>query len=562
MKDIVIKNTYQILDLLREELISNTFLAKTKDTDKLAIVRQFHLEKLPAEFHLALQEKIAAISKLDHPCLLRILDYDFEAAQSDLFLVYEKFDAKSVAELANERGYFSHEKVIELIERIKSAIDYLNANNYFHGSLNVDNVLVSESGQVKLADYVVENEINSFIIQHAKGGCIVDNAGFLAPEQILRGIATKSSDIYSLGVILYRIYTGGLPYKSLCDVKKIAKDMARGFEFSQTSGETIPTYISNLILTMMEMDSKNRLKNFSDVLTAFRDKTLISDDDQAGDHILKQLKGDYINNMKKQPGHKLKPQYKLLGIGATVLLLLFVAAYGFYQSYFSSIREVKVPDLRNVYKEEAVIVLKSLGLNPEIAGEVEDEVVSANHVVSTNPEIGRLVKEGRKVLLFISKGQPLVSVPILVGLDQQEALSALKEAHLVPKITEKIFSNTTPRGAIVAQDPSANTQLMPGAEVKLVLCDGYPVELTSLPSKDPASDKVAVKLKFSILSGWNDTRVKIVITNGGPAETVYDEIHHPGDVMLLEFDESRQSHVTVYYDGNAAFDAKVKDSLH
>ncbi|HCT83710.1 MAG TPA: hypothetical protein DF296_00750 [Candidatus Margulisbacteria bacterium] len=567
----IIKNQFQINSLIREDLISYTFSGTIISTNIDIIIKQYKTAHIPSEYLDALVDKLDSLKKIVHPYLIKIVDY--ECINNNLFVIYEHSLGMTLPEAFEKGEFFLNEapavtigednskvidqdKIVSLLEKINEGLAFLYGNNYCHGAINPDTIFLLQNGAIKITDYVVSNEINMFNLQSQH---IIDQAAFYSPEQLTRGITTKSSDIYSLGIILYWLYSGNLPFKNNSDVKKLNKEIFRGAVPPESMAGAIPAHISNVIMAMLERDRKDRFKNIGEVIASVKDNSIIKEDMLNGDEMLKQLKGEYMSEQKGRK-KRLSRQKIIIAVIAAGVLIGFAGVYGLYLSYFSSIREVRIPDLRNVYKEEAVVILKSLGLKPEIAGQIDDEAIAANHIVSTVPEIGRIVKEGRIVKLFVSRGASKVSVPNLIGMKEDEAFLMLKEQGFAPKITERIFSNSYPKGTIISQEPSADASLETKSEVGLVLSDGYPVEVKAMDSKEDSSgDKLFAQIKFSILKGWTNTKVKVEITSAGNTESVYDETHAPGDVMLLEFEENRDSKITIYYDGNIAFEGYVKD---
>lgn len=418
---------------------------------------------------------------LSHPNIVNI--YDVGVEDNTHFFVMEYLHGKTLKEYIREKERLSAGEAVAIASRIAEALTQAHAAGVIHRDIKPQNIIFTHNGQIKVADFGIATAADGTTLTCSDK--IVGSVHYFSPEQARGSLAGKQSDLYSLGVILYEMITGRVPFSGESPVSVAMKHVQEPVKPpSQLVGD-IPEPLERIIFKAMEKDPARRYlsaREFLNDLLYFQEEgkshalpsTALSFDDQ-DTRIMKPLVQE-----KKRGLAALKKNWPLLLILFLLLGALITGVILFARGYLF-VPEVTVPEVRNLSYEDAVEILKEHGLvpDPEIQF-VNDDIIPEGYVVKTAPFQGRTVRQKRPVQLYISKGPENILAPELNRHTEEEARIILRDLGLLKVNWVREYNDDVPEGKIFKQVPRADLPVTRDDEIVVY------VSLGSRPSKLPS----------------------------------------------------------------------------
>ncbi len=481
-----ISGRYQIIETIGGGGMANVYKAHDIILDRLVAVKvlQPHFSD-DEQFIRRFRREAQAATSLAHPNVVTI--YDVGEDGNTYFIVMEYVEGQTLKELIQAQGPLPVAEALDYMEQMLSAIAHAHANHLIHRDIKPHNILIRRDGLLKVTDFGIARAISSATITHTNS--IIGSVHYLSPEQARGGLVTYKSDIYSLGIVLYEMVTGDLPFSGDTAVSIAIKHLQNDIPSAKERIPSLPQSVENIIRKATCKDPLKRYDSVdemaADVATAldpnrFAEPPFIVNDDEDGatkaipiirdvpnyDDVEQTIEvprekkvetpsssngGNKKNNQTKKAKKGKKRNWLL--ILAVIFVLFFsalVAAFTLLPSLFK-VDEVEVLDVIGKPFDEAEAELTQLGLVVE-REEVPSDEIPADHVVRQNPEPHSVIKENATVTLFVSEGKQEVKVENYVGMTIEKAESMLKELHFeVEKVPQQV-NNERP-GIVIAQDP-------------------------------------------------------------------------------------------------------------
>lgn len=240
-----------------------------------------------------------------------------------------------------------------------------------------------------------------------------------------------------------------------------------------------------------------------------------------------------------------------------VLGILSAFAYGIFLRYLNAIPEVKVPDVVNLTETDALVVLEEYKLSGYMVGKRYSEDISPNHVLETIPEAGRTVKVGRKVGYVLSRGEEMMFLPDLKGLNLEQAGEILQEKNFTIQQGEQFFSSEYREGIIISQDPKGGEYVTKDAAITVFTSMGYPVSI-NISQIEPGYDRLLVRIDMKLLDdNSKTTNVKIMSVKFDESQLLYNEDVRTGKELFFEIEEEIGARIEVYLNDVLAKARKV-----
>lgn len=456
----------------------------------IKILRDQYLQdkKFVARFK---QEAYAAAS-LSHPNIVNV--YDVGEEHGIHYIVLEYIVGRSLKECIESNGPLDYKTAIKYAKGIASALNHAHNKNLVHCDVKSHNILIDTKGVAKITDFGIAKAVGqSNIIENKKE--VMGSVYYLAPEQATGGKVSPQSDVYSLGVVLFEMLTGSLPYKG-----ETAAEVARQHLECPTPSvclfdEDMPASLGKIVDKAL---AKNRFQRYGSAIELYHDleqaeSLLYSDEDNTkrviapledknkqpeqacvGDETMIVKKDDILRGLSNNEHHEQqekniapsKPKTKkVLFIFVAVILLLAGMIYGISEYSKTSI---EVPNLQGKTIVEAEEILTRLNLSYSLSEEYNAEVKSGQ-ICEQKPPAGSRVKEGRKILLVVSKGAEPGKVPDVTKKNLGEATVMLRNAQLeVGKVTVKYDKNAA-QGIVLEQSVNAGNVVKTGSKIDLVV---------------------------------------------------------------------------------------------
>jgi eukaryotic-like serine/threonine-protein kinase len=471
----MIKNRYMIVSRLGEGGMADVYLA----IDTL-LNREVAIKVLRGELstdHVSLlrfKREANAASTLNHPNIVEIYDVGEESGKH--FIVMEVVRGKTLKQLISQRGAMEKEEALAIMKQLIAAVSEAHRKNIIHRDIKPQNVLIKDDGTVKITDFGIA--LAQDAMQLTQTDAVMGSVHYLAPECARGEAASNQSDVYSLGIVLYELLRGDVPFTGEAPVQIAIKHMREEIPSIREFNPTLPQALENIILkataknkTLRYQSAKDMSDDLLTCLSAARAKeakiVLIDDDMDGSTTVINQVSS-------AEPIVETKSIFATLSAALVISALVILIAFGIYTLFDQGSienRYTNVPDLSGLNYAEAKLVLEEKGLaisNNVLYSLTED--IPAGKIISFSPIFGTQVEKGSLVTLTISEGIYFV-VGDYAGKTLEEARALLLGTRITIR-SENEPSLTVLPGTIIRQELLlAGDKLDPrrSYEIKLVV---------------------------------------------------------------------------------------------
>ncbi|EFK95298.1 serine/threonine-protein kinase [sediment metagenome] len=452
------------------------------------------------------------------------------------------------------------------------------------------------NGQIKVQNFYIDYLLNSFALTK---NVLVINPNFFPPESLRGEQLKKSSDIFSLGALAYRLLSGHTPYPEIENVPMLLRNLKRKPESLIVRNPDIPLYLEDIIFKALEYNPTYRHQSVLEFLGDLQAKkvTIRVEEIKLREQLSQQRKttakqsnnptpkdpeinappinfqkrdrqippSNYNNRtMPKTPSgpqvpsrpHPKPKNIVILVVVFSIFLGLVISIIqALFANYFNSIPKIQIPNVIGQPLEEANNQLQKVGLKPKVIGQVADNNISENCVVTTIPEHGRVVKKNRLIKIYISKAAEQLTVPALVESNLNQIEAIIKEKGFNLKVEERRYSTEYPPNIIISQNPEPHTAIRKGSEISIVVSKGYPVGISLI---DKNEDTAIVKISAENLPGWEAQQVIIYLQDRKGRNKIFEKVLAPGEKLAKEITTEPDAVVEVYYYNNLALKQELK----
>ena len=497
-----INDRYQIIRTIGEGGMANVYLAYDTILDRNVAVKILRGDLAGDEkFVRRFQREAIAASSLSHPNIVEM--YDVGEDDGKYFIVMEYIEGRTLKSLIKKRGALTLPEIIDIMLQLTSGIACAHNSYIIHRDIKPQNVMILDDGRVKITDFGIAMALNNELTQT---NSVMGSVHYLPPEQANGSGSTIKSDIYSLGILMYELITGKLPFKGDNAVEIAIKQMKEQIPSICRENPAIPQSVENVILKACAKNPKNRyasaaemhedlktvldesraneprvvylypeedldetktIPNLDNVGSKRREAKYDYDDEEDDDDISKKDKKKKKKNKNKKK--KNKPMIILASIlGALVLGLVFVF---FILPAITGGKEIEIPDVSDMSISKATKTLEDAGfeVNDKNDEEYSDEI-EKDKVIRTSPKAGKKYKKGKVITLVVSKGEEEFEIENYVGYDYNDAKDELEELDLEVDIQKKQTSDSTvAENKVIEQFPSAGEKVKAGDTVTLYI---------------------------------------------------------------------------------------------
>ncbi|WP_088105050.1 Stk1 family PASTA domain-containing Ser/Thr kinase [Halalkalibacter urbisdiaboli] len=509
-----ISGRYQILETIGGGGMANVYKALDVILDRHVAVKVLQPQFSDDEqFIKRFRREAQAATSLAHPNVVSI--YDVGEEGNIYYIVMEYVRGQTLKEMIQKNGPLPVEQALNFFEQMMSALSHAHANQIVHRDIKPHNILVSEEGVVKVTDFGIARAMSSATITHTNS--VMGSVHYLSPEQARGGHVTNKSDIYSLGIVLYEMVTGTLPFSGDTAVSIAIKHLQNEIPSAKAIVPALPQSVENIIRKATVKDPLKRYESIhemeEDVETALEPRrihekpfVLEHEDEEATKAIPivgKMTSHDpdqtIVNTPKenrsleetgaeeKQDKKNRKKWFFVPIIILTLFIVSAIVAFALLPNLLK-VDEVEVPDVTELSYDEAEEQLIALNLIVK-REDVPDETVPLDHVVRQNPRPGSMVKEQATVRLYVSSGKEQVKVENYVGLEIDRAESMLKSLDFNVERIERETDEQSP-GVVLSQSP---------VEGEMVVAEETTIYLTY---------SVEPQIRLNNLEGETDERVR------------------------------------------------------
>lgn len=487
-------NRYEIIEKIGSGGMATVYKAKCHVLNRYVAVKILRDEfTTDEEFIKRFEIEAQSAASITHPNIVSVYDVGNEG--NLYYIVMELIQGKTLKEIiVEEKGALPWKWSINIAIQIASALEIAHKNNIVHRDIKPHNIIITEDGVAKVTDFGIAKAVSNSTI--TAFGTTIGSVHYFSPEHARGGYTDSKSDLYSLGVVMYEMLTGKVPFDADTPVSVALKHMQEEPISPIGRNRNIPIAINNIILKALKKDSNERYGTATEMLEDLR-------------RALKEPGGDFVNNNYKEEfgatqrintvnnehsrketrgpkTNKFKQflsEHKML-VWIVALILLFTLSLGGTLLYFNLTepKEVAIPDLRGKTAEEAEQILKQVGILIEYADEEYNKEVEAGRIISQEPPYRKNynIKEGSTITVVISKGTELTTMPKVIGMTKDEAIAELKAYNLKAEIIEEI-SQEVQEGYIIKQDIEPETTIDAGDTVKIYISIGTGIPPVIIP---------------------------------------------------------------------------------
>ena len=533
----LIANRYEIIENVGNGGMATVYKAKDHILNRFVAVKILRDEfTTDNEFIKRFRSEAQAVASLSNPNIVAVYDVGNEG--NLYYIVMELVQGKTLKEVIQEEGKLSWKWTLRVAIQIAQALETAHKNNIIHRDIKPHNIIITEDGTAKVTDFGIAKAVSNSTI--TAFGTTLGSVHYFSPEHARGGFTDAKSDLYSLGVVMYEMLTGRVPFEADTPVSVALMHMQEKPIEPIEINPMIPVAVNKIVLKAMQKDTNLRYQSASEML---RDLNMALKDPDGNFVFMKDIENDSPTqriptigeeelNSKKTTKKKKENKFvafvkkhKVLSfiIGA---ILLFVLTIGitYFGLKFTSVKDVQIPNLVGKTQQEAKQIaeeskLKYTELDPEYSPDVpEGYVISQTPTYMDNYKI----KQKTEIKVVISKGQEITTVPKVIGMTKEEAISALEEANLVAEVVEET-SKTVQENYVVSQETKENTQVNAGETVKIHVSIGTGIEQVSMPYVIGKTEAEARKL-------IEDNKLKI-------KQVIYEEDKTKDDGNVLKQDK-------------------------
>ena len=534
-------NRYEIIEKIGNGGMAMVYKAKDQVLNRYVAVKILRDEfTTDMEFIKRFEIEAQSAASITHPNIVSVYDVGNEG--NLYYIVMELIRGKTLKEIIiEEQGPLPWKWSINIAIQIASALEVAHKNNIVHRDIKPHNIIITEDGVAKVTDFGIAKAVSNSTI--TAFGTTIGSVHYFSPEHARGGYTDSKSDLYSLGVVLYEMLTGKVPFDADTPVSVALKHMQEEPKAPKTLNDKIPQAVNEIILKAMRKDTNLRYENASlmlyDLKRALKepDGNFVDNDDFEKMETIK-ISTKEINDERKKSKHSkdkkklsdVLKKHKVLTIFVS-LVFIFVLSVGGAISYsrLTEPKEVLMPNLVGVNLETAKKTINELGLVLETSAEEYNSEYEKDVIISQEPKYTENynIKMGTTMKVVVSKGIEKAVVPKVIGMSEEEATKTLEEAKLKTEIIEE-ENKKIEAGYIISQETDPNTEVYAGDIVKIHVSTG--IKKVAVPSligkKEDEASKELTDIGLKVITTLDEDSSKdngIVLKQSIDAGTEVEE---------------------------------------
>jgi beta-lactam-binding protein with PASTA domain/tRNA A-37 threonylcarbamoyl transferase component Bud32 len=488
-----------------------------------------------------------AAAKLSHPNIVSI--YDFGSEDDAYFIVMELIDGETLAEQIAGEERIPEPVAVDYAIQIASGLAYAHRQGLLHRDIKPANILITKDDVVKISDFGIARAVSENTLGVTQPGMVMGSVYYLSPEQAQGLAIDETSDLYSLGVVLYQMLSGGLPFSGDSPVAVALKHVSTPAPPLDPAATGISPALVAIVARLLQKNPRDRFASATELAAALRDAR---ERPSVAVNVPAAAAGEAVTSLQPPPRRSAAPDRRPGGAVDSVeplaprgplarniaLAILLVAAviagYLIFGRAKPIVAAIVLADYTNRSVNAAQTDLTGLGLVPKVS-QAPSSTVAANRVIRQSPAPGTKLERNAEVDLVVSDGAPLVTVPSIVGFTSTDAQRELGNAKLRPRITARYGSE--PKDQVVAVAPAPGQQLREGSLVTLTVSRGLqPARVPNVVSMNVDDARAALR-KLGLSLSVDDKQMSDTI----PQDTIMSQAQAPSS----EVDRGTAIDVTV-----------------
>ncbi|MGN1334664.1 MAG: Stk1 family PASTA domain-containing Ser/Thr kinase [Anaerovoracaceae bacterium] len=486
MSNKLLAGRYELIEKIGEGGMAVVYKGKDRLLNRYVAIKILRPEYTKDEqFIENFRRESQAAAGLSHPNIVGV--YDVGKEGNIHFIVMELIDGKVLSDVIKEKGRLDYKEAISIIRQVASALSLAHKNQIIHRDIKPHNILITSTGVAKLADFGIAKAVSAATIVGGSNK-IMGSVHYFSPEQARGAYVDERSDIYSLGIVLYEMLTGKVPFDG--DNPVSIALMHINDPMPSLTGEVvgIPPQLEKIVNKATEKYQSNRYKSVDDMIrdlddiefiTNFMGKKAFADESVSDEE--PQLVKRERQKSETQPAQGKNKMTLFIIIGAVIVAIAGIIGLGSMLGWFGGNDEITVPSFVGKTLEQAQEEAEIIGLVIEEGDLVYSPDQEEGLIASQNPVEGATVSKGKVITVNISKGKKDGVVPKIEGMDYEEAKAYLESFgfKMGPGVT---VESHLPKGVIVSQSIPYGTSAKSGTEINVEISDGKGKEMVTVPN--------------------------------------------------------------------------------
>ena len=493
-----IANRYEIISKTGVGGMATVYVAKDIVLNRNVAVKVLKDEfTTDEEFIKRFNSEAQSAASLTHPNIVSI--YDVGNEDGIYYIVMELIRGKTLKQIITEEGALPWKWSVNIAMQIASALETAHKNNIVHRDIKPHNIIITEDGVAKVTDFGIAKAVSNSTI--TAFGTTIGSVHYFSPEQAKGGYTDAKSDIYSLGVVMYEMLTGKVPFDADTSVSVALKHMQEAPVPPMEINENVPKAVNDIILKAMEKEPMARYQTATQMLRDLSralkdpDGDFVEEEDldegytRRMDAITDDMLDDNYKKKKKKQGKLGKyfaehPRMKILVI-ILICLVIFLGSIGITSAILNatSPKDVQIPNLLGLTEDQAKAELEKCKLNYQKTTEDYNPDYPAGQIYEQTPTYADnyKVKENTTVSVKVSKGTETTVVPKVAGMTYDEAVQELEKNKLKAEKVEET-SKEIKEGIVISQETEANTTVNAGETIKIHVSIGTGIPQVVMPN--------------------------------------------------------------------------------
>lgn len=515
----ILNSRYELIEKIGEGGMAKVYKAKDNLLNRFVAVKilkkEFSDDK---DFVDKFKREATAAASLSDNNIVNIYDVGTEGYIN--YIVMEYINGKTLKQIINENGSLESSRVINIAIQIGRALDCAHKNNIIHRDIKPHNIVVTDEGVVKVTDFGIAKVSNSVTITNTSK--IMGSAHYFSPEQARGGFVDNRSDLYSLGIVMYEMATGKVPYDAESPVSVALKHIQEQVIPPIKLNSTIPQGLNNIILKLVEKEPIKRYQSAKELIKDLENIKINTgytidknDYDNDATRVMEpivldneeEVEEEELEEGKKKLSGKKKSIILFSLVAVLVIGLGFLGGYLLFNKGLStkpSSKNVVIPNIIGKSKADAEKAIKNKGLVFTVAGYKKSDK-DAGTVLECDPGEGKTVASGSEVRVIVSrKDDTSQTMPDLTDMDYDTAVNEIKRLGLKVGTKTTKYSDTVGKGLVMDQDPAADSNVDENTVVNLTISNGPEAKYATVPSleklklSDAQAKLTSLKLNFKV----------------------------------------------------------------
>ena len=489
----VLGGRYEIVEQIGGGGMALVYKAKCRLLDRFVAIKILREEFVnDEEFVRKFRGESQAAARLSHPNIVNIYDVGFEEDGNNkiYYIVMEYIKGKTLKDIIKEKGKLSIDLAIDFSYQIAEALQHAHSNRIFHRDIKPHNIMITDDNRVKVTDFGIARAATSSTVTTTSN--VLGSVHYFSPEQARGGYTDDKSDIYSLGIVMYEMVTGVLPYQGGSPITVALKHVQEDIVPPRDIDGSIPVGFEKIVLKSVQKKQADRYSNIGDLIKDLKkiksnkEEPIFDNTDNFNSHtkLMPAVNVEDDNDMKNKRGTKKKKKDGTIKVVFLGILLAFLLAFSIFFGYYKLkdyfvTEEVVVPNIIGLEESEARKTIEDLGLKFVVKGTGKNDKYNPGEVIYQSVDANTTVKKEFPIEVIVNEGEGLVKVPSGVNKDVKDARDLMVNASLDVDI-EYEYSDTIPVDVVMKQFPESGTEVKPGTTVRLIVSQGEEVKYVTM----------------------------------------------------------------------------------